>query len=49
MILCGDFNFPEEIVKWVDTEDGLIADPSAGNDQRKVALISSRNWQLNSV
>ena len=37
VIFCGDFNFPEEIVKWVNTEDGLIADPIAGTDRRKLA------------
>ena len=38
VIFCGDFNFPEVIVRWVSTEDGLIADPIAGNDRRKLAF-----------
>ena len=37
IILTGDFNFPPEIVEWVETESGLVGNAKEGNDRRKRA------------
>ena len=27
LTLAGDFNFPERVVKWIESDDGIYADP----------------------
>lgn len=37
ILLAGDFNFPSEVVEWVETESGMVGNAKEGNDRRKLA------------
>ena len=38
VILCGDFNFPKEIVEWIESEEGIFAHQAPGNSPHKQAF-----------
>ena len=38
VVVTGDFNFPERIVKWISSDEGIFADASEGIMSEKVAF-----------
>ena len=38
IILTGDFNFPERVVSWISSEEGVIADAKEGSSEEKTAF-----------
>ena len=38
ILLCGDFNFPKDIVEWIESEEGIFAHQAPGHRPQKVAF-----------